>query len=217
VHVNFINYIATASGIESLRDFGGLYFVHGLYLLEPAVHLRCRFASMVDGTAFPEWEQKKAEAMAQHPGLEVEFVHDDFRKPELYSRLREVDGSILYDVLLHQENYVQVVKDVISRTRKYVFFTQPCIREELFPLPSAAVLLQFYPKALKQILRTNSFWPDEPEPMTTYMTHYWMWGQTTSNIISTFHGFGWEVDSGLVVDNITGDYWEYPLLRFRRR
>jgi hypothetical protein len=211
-----VDLIAGSVGIESLRDFGGLYAVYGKYLLEPAVRLNCRFASMIDGTPRVEFGEKTAQAKAENPGLAVEYIRADFRDPALYASLSVVDASILYEVLLHQENYVQVVKSVISRTTKSIFFTQPCLREGLFPIPAAAVLLQFYPDALKEVLRSNCFWPIEPA-VDTYAPQYWMWGQTTSNIITIFQGFGWELDRGEVIENLTGDFWEYPLLRFRPR
>jgi hypothetical protein len=211
-----MNLVKGCAGIESIRDFGGLYIVFGKYLLEPAVHLRCRLASMVDVTPREEWEQAKQEARAQNPQLEVEFVNADFREPSLYPRLTEVDASILFEVLLHQENYVEVIKNVVSRTRKYICVSQPCLREEFFTLPSAAVLLQFYPQALKQLLRANSFWPEEPV-VDTFQTWCWMWGHTTSHLIATFRGFGWDLDFGEVIDNCAGDFWEFPMLRFRKR
>ena len=95
-------------------------------------------------------------------------------------------------------------------------FAQPCLREDFFPLSSGAVLLQFYDPSLKAILRRNSFWPEEPVTQL-FDTRYWMWGQTTSHIISVFHGFGWSLEYGEIADNACGDCWEYPLLRFRKR
>jgi hypothetical protein len=139
--------------------------------------------------------RRKRPGKARNPGLEGEFIRDDFRDPALHTGLSHVDTSILYEVLLRQENYVEVVKRVISRTRNFIFFTQPCLREDVFPIPGASALLQFNPDALKEILRANCSWPVEPA-VDTYAPQYWMWGQTTSNVIATFYGFGWELDRG---------------------
>lgn len=202
---------------ESIRDFGGLYLVFGRYLLEPAVEMGCSFASEVDVTPREEFDTAVDDATRRNPNLKVEFIRGDFRAPELFSSLRKTDISILYEVLLHQENYVEVIKNVISKTRKYACVAQPCLREEVFSLPDSAALLQFFDPALKEILREETFWPnDEPHP-NRFEPAAWMWGHTTSHLISTFFGFGWEVDNGSILDRVFGKFWEYPVLRFRPR
>jgi hypothetical protein len=64
-----VDLIAGSTGIESPRDFGGLYADHGKYLLEPAVLLGCFFASMIDGTPRVGFEEKTARQGAEsRPG-----------------------------------------------------------------------------------------------------------------------------------------------------
>lgn len=211
-----VQLVAGSQGTQSLRDFGGLYLVHGKYLLEPAVSLQCRYANMVDCTPREEFAAKIQEAKTRNSRLQVEFTQGDFRDPALFAQLPEVDTSILFEVILHQENYVEVLRNVTRLTRKYVCFAQPCLREDLSLLPGGAFLLQFYDRDLKAILRRNSFWPEEPAT-STFDTRYWMWGQTTSHIIAVLYGFGWDLEFGEIADNACGDSWEYPLLRFRKR
>jgi hypothetical protein len=205
--------IEGVAGVESIRDFGGLYIVHGRYLLEAAVALGCTFASMIDVTPRDEFGPAIERAKVANPKLEVEFVHGDFRQHETFAGLRPVDMSLLYEVVLHQENYVDVIANVCRRTRRYICFAQPCIKENLFALPGSATLLQFWPQELKGELRRNGFWPQEPE-VFRFQTPYWMWGQTTSHIISVLGGFGWDLECGQVIEGIAGDYWDFPLLRF---
>ncbi len=200
---------------DSIRDYGGLYLVFGRYLLEPAVELGCSFASEVDVTPVKEFDAAIDDATAKCPSLEVEFVHADFREQETFSSLRPTDISILFEVLLHQENYVQVIKNVASRTSKYVCVAQPCMREEHFNMPDSAVMLQFYDPRLKEMLREGSFWPSDEIHPDRFSPAAWMWGHSTSHLISIFHGLGWEPEAGSVLEGTFGTYWEFPVIRFK--
>lgn len=211
-----VQLVTGSQGTRSLRDFGGLYLVHGKYLLEPAVNLQCAYASMVDCTPRSEFNHAIQKAQEKNPGLQVEFTEGDFRDLSVYATLAEVDTSILFEVILHQENYVEVIRQVTAKTRKFVCLGQPCLREDLFPLPCGAVLLQFWDQKLKAVLQRNGFWPEEPM-VDRFDTRYWMWGQTTSHLIAVFQGFGWDLEYGEVIDNTCGGFWEFPLLRFRKR
>jgi hypothetical protein len=202
--------------IGSLRDFGGCYLVHGRYLLHAARARRLGFISMVDVNPLPEFLAAAAALRAEQPDTEVETVRGDFRDPALFTPLVPTEASLLYEVLLHQENYVEVMRNVCARTTRYVCIAQPCLREELCALPASAVLLQFHDEALKDLLRTDSFWPKEP-PTATFTTAHWMWGQTTSHLVHVMQGFGWRLAHGTVVDDVCGPMWEYPLLVFEKR
>ena len=149
------------------------------------------------------------------PQTEFETVRGDFRDPILFLRLRETDAALLYEVILHQENYVEVIRNVCAKTRKFVCFAQPCLAEEFFTLPASAVLLQFHPEELKDLLRTASFWPKEPQ-VERFTPAHWMWGHTVSHILDVFKGFGWTLRQGVLVDGVCGPCWDYPLLVFER-
>lgn len=200
---------------RSIRDYGGGYRVAGRYLLDTAAALRAKYAQMVDGTPSPEFDLK-ARLFARKHGARVSYLCADFREKEMFTRLEPVDISLLYEVLLHQENAVEVLRNVTRRTRRAVCVAQPCLKEELFPLPNAAVNLQFYPAALKRELRKGIFWPHEKTP-ATFDTSRWMWGQTTSWLISVFWGLGWEAERIAIDRRSFGKYWEYSFLRFRKR
>ena len=203
---------------ESVRDFGGLWGVHGRYLLESAICLGSRLASMVDVRPYEEFAAEAAQARAKQPNLEVAFTQADFRKNETFRGMEGVEVSLLYDVLLHQENYLEVIGNVCDATTRYICFAQPCLQERLFLLPDSATLLQFWPEELKTELRKNSFWPAQP-PADEFAANQWIWGHTSSHIVAVFHGFGWDLAYGEVIDQGygSGDYWEYSLLRFAKR
>lgn len=207
---------AALDGISSLRDFGGCYLVHGRYLLHTARLRNLALASMVDVNPLPEYLAAVERAREEVPRTEFETVSGDFRDPALFAGLRETDASLLYEVVLHQENYVEVLRQVARKTRRFVCLAQPCLREELFVLPGAAVMLQFWDEPLKDLVRTGSFWPKEP-PTERFTTAHWMWGQTLSHLVAVMHGLGWELRDGEVVDDVCGPYWEYPLLVFAPR
>ncbi len=210
-----VNLVAGCVGTKSLRDFGGLWAVYGRYLLEPAVSLKAEFASMVDVTPRAEFDEAVRLAKQQNSRLEVEFINDDFRDPGLYAGLRPVDTSILFDVLLHQENYVNVLREISQKTKRFICVAQPCLKESEFFLPSSAALLQFWPEALKDKYREASLWPKEPK-VARFTTGYWMWGHSVSHLMDCLYGLGWTLQSGGEIAGIVGPRWDYALLRFVR-
>jgi hypothetical protein len=205
---------ASLSDIRSLRDFGGCYLVHGRYLLHATRALGLEFASMIDVNPLPEFVAAAAKVEEDLPGTKIETVRGDFREGSVFAGLDATDASLLYEVLLHQENYVEVLRNVCARTRRYVCIAQPCLREELLLLPAGAALVQFYDEELKDLLRVGSFWPKEPRTETFTPAH-WMWAHTTSHLVHVMRGLGWSLAQGTIVDNVCGPCWEYPLLVFR--
>ena len=202
-------------GIKSLRDFGGCYLVHGRYLLHATLENKLSFANMFEANPTTEYLAAVEEARKNAPETEFETIRGDFRNPSLFVNLRDTDASLLYEVILHQENYTEVLKNVCARTRRFICLAQPCIREELFALPGAAVMLQFYDEKLKDLLRIDSFWPKEPQ-VQKFTSAYWMWGQTRSHLIMIMNGFGWVLNEGYIVDNVCGPCWEYAMFIFAR-
>jgi hypothetical protein len=206
--------IADIKQADSIRDFGGLYIVHGKYLLEGAVSINAKYAQMLDGTYLDEFESEKCKIQAANPDLVIDFLHCDFREKEIFAEMKSVDVSILYDVLLHQDNAVEVIRNVASKTKKYIVIAQPCLKESIFPLPNCCVNIQIMDEQTKDELREGSFWPKE-EPTDRFKTQFWMWGQTTTYIVSVLKGLGWCLEDGFNVEGICGKYWDYPIMRFK--
>ena len=206
--------VSNLADVSSLRDFGGCYIVEGRYLLKPAKAIGASFVSMVDHGDMSAYKARADEAAIHLPDTRFETVNADFRHAATFSGLEPVDASILFEVLLHQENYSEVVRNVTSTSNKFVCVAQPCLREEWFPLPSSSTLLQFWDEELKDEIRRDSFWPKE-ERTTTFTSASWMWGHTTSHLIDLFGGYGWSLEHGEVIPNVCGAHWEYPLLVFR--
>jgi len=205
-----IDLIAGIGQANSIRDFGGLWGVHGLYLLQGAKALGCCRAEMVDATAVEEFQGKVGELQAEME-IQVDMKLADFRNSALYKGLSPVDVSLLYEVVLHQDNAVEVIKNVTSKTAKCVCVAQPVLKEELFKLPAGCANLQFYSEELKDLLRYDGWWHKEP-PSTRFETRFWMWGQSISWFESIFYGYGWEPDY-TAVHNMS-DHWDYALMRF---
>jgi hypothetical protein len=201
--------------IDSLRDFGGCYLVHGRYLFQVARLRKIAFASMIDVSITGEYQREIDSLKKDAPGIEFETICGDFRDPSLFTNMRETDAALLYEVILHQENYIEVIKNVCKKTRKFICLAQPCLLEDFFVLPGGAVMLQFFDEELKDLLRTKSFWPKEPQ-VDRFSAAYWMWGQTTSQLIGIMRGFGWALYEGYVIDNVCGSCWEYPMLVFSK-
>jgi hypothetical protein len=210
-----VEIISEIKHAESIRDFGGLYIVHGKFLLRGAVSIGAKFAQMIDVTYIKEFENEILKATSESKNLKVDYFEGDFRKKEIFSKLDPVDVSLLYEVLLHQENAVEVMKNVSDKTNKYIIIAQPCLKESLFNLPNCCTNIQFIDENLKDELRKESFWPKE-ERVNRFTTKYWMWGQTTSYLISVMNGLGWELESGYNCENVCGYYWDYPIMRFKK-
>jgi hypothetical protein len=213
VRAEKIALIQRIGSADSLRDFGGLWGVHGLYLIEGVRALGCSFAEMIDASPVDEFLPKCRE-LQQERAVQINMVEADFRSPELFDVLRPVDVALLYDVLLHQDTVASVVKGVTATTADHVLVAQPLLKEDLFPLPNAAVNLQFYPEGLKAELRSGSWWPEE-QPVTRFDTGKWMWGHTASFLESLFIGYGWQREHLQVND--LGRYWNYGFMRFTPR
>ena len=205
---------ATLPDIRSLRDFGGCYLVHDHYLLQAARRLHLRLAGMIDINVTPEFMCAAEEL--QRLDTRIETVHADFREGSTFADLIETDASLLYEVLLHQENYVEVIRHVCAKTSRFICVAQPCLCEELFTLPAAAALLPLYDDDLKGLLRTDGFWPEEDDA-DLFTPAHWIWGHTSSHLVDIMRGMGWFLRKGEVVDNVAGTYWDYPLLLFERR
>ena len=204
-----IDLITGIGKAASLRDYGGLWGVCGLYLLEGATALGCKYAEMVDVTPLEEFSRKVSELKAKSK-LHVEMTRADFRNPKLFETMASVDVSLLYNVMLHQDNVAEVIKNVLSKTNQFVCLAQPVLKEELFCLPNGCVNLQFYPDKLKTLLRPDC-WDEELTP-NEFDTRYWMWGQTVSYFQSVFHGYQWKIEHLEIYE--LSQYWNTALIRF---
>ena len=194
---------------DSIRDFGGVWGVHGLYLLEGARALGATYAQMVDNIADAEFVEGMERLRRDLP-IAVEMRDADFRRPSLYDALRPVDVSVLYDVLLHQDRAVEVIQNVTGKTERAVCVAQPVLKESVFRLPSGCVNLLFYPEELKDLIRCAG-WSREPA-VDRFETTWWTWGQTVSYLTSVFHGYGWEREHLEAYD--LSPHWAYALMRF---
>jgi hypothetical protein len=197
----------------SFRDFGGVYIVGGRYLFHAAEKSNARLASMVDLNFTQEWKERKSTFVTNNPTCFVEEINFDFRSGDIYGGLDAVDTSLLYEVLLHQENYVSVIENVAKTTQKSIHVAQPILKEHLFEIPSSATLLQFWPQELKELYRRGSFWPIEPE-VARFETNYWMWGHTRSHLNDVFAGFGWKPEQEIVITNVCGEKWDFFLAKY---
>jgi hypothetical protein len=198
--------------IQSIRDFGGCYLVHGRYLLRASEVLKCNFLSMVDVSITKEFAN--AAELARKTGVEVEVLRGDFRNPDLYKDFTSTDASFLYEVLLHQDNYMEVIRQVTICTKKYIFIAQPCLKENYFNFPGGSVLLQFYESSLKEMLKMNSFWPEDEPEFDRFDPRVWMWGHTISHLLFALHGYGWRLKTGLKIPNVAGTHFDYAILAF---
>jgi hypothetical protein len=91
---------------------------------------------MVDLNLSPEFVAAAEQTLADLPDTRIETVRGNVQETSLYEGLATTDAALLYEVLLHQEHCVEVMREVCARTARCVCIAQPRLREELFPLPS---------------------------------------------------------------------------------
>lgn len=209
-----VSLIRDLSEASSVRDYGGLWGVDGMYLEEAVRHLGCRLASMIDSLPASEAWRVRMDRMKSELGCEVEFRRADFREERIFSGLQATEISLLYDILLHQENVVHVLQRVLEKTTRSVCVAQPVIKDAVFPFPNACINLQFYPRDLKQKIRGKySGWPEEPL-LDHFFPGHWIWGQTVSYLNSIFHGLGWQIEYSRSYP--LSRYLDYAFLRYGR-
>lgn len=197
---------------QSVRDYGGLWGVNGQYLEEAVRILRCQRAWMIDSLATKEWQQKEQELRETFPHCQIVTTVADFREHAIFLDMEPSEVSLLFDVLLHEDTAVEVIKDVCAKTLKYVCVAQPVLNETLFRLPNACVNLQFLPAKLKEELRCGyNGWPREPE-VDYFEPAVWIWGHTPSYLRSVFYGYGWTAVSSTIVP--ISEYLAYAFIRF---
>jgi hypothetical protein len=202
--------IAEIGQAESLRDFGGVWGVYGRYLLEGARTLGATRAEMVD--LHPQEEYyRRAKELESELSVQVTTVRASFQDPALYARLKPMEVSLLYDVLLHQHDPNLVILRVAQITSRVICVAQPVLLDELFALPNGCVNLQFYPLELKEAMRCPAFWPLQPGG-DLFSFGLWIWGQSVSFLTSVFYGYGWD-RSRLRVFHVS-DCWHYAFMHF---
>jgi hypothetical protein len=208
-----LQFIHALGKADSIREYGGVWGVHGKFLLQGAAGLNARFAEMIDTLYTPEYNEQAA-TLQREKGIQISSIKSNFRDEALYQRIQPVDVSLLYEVILHQETYTRVIENVIGKTLKAVLFAQPVLKESVFSFPCGCINLQFYSQELKRQLAIPGGWFSNQEAPPRFSSAYWMWGQTASHIHSIFHGFGWRCDQINLYD-MDGKHWDYALMRFR--
>ena len=214
---------ASIGKAESIRDYGGMWKVNGEYLLDGARRLGCSFASMVDKLKTPEYdaEVKKME----EKGVKFEYINRDFREIGQWYNEAELDEendtdpfentevSLLNDVLLHQDNFTEVVKMVCQLTDKYIVVVQPFY--EGFDIPSSCAMIQFMSPEWKKKLWV-SMWVDQRE-LDEFSVDIWMWAQSAQLMIDLFNGYGWKPKQDRGFTSPIGNDWYYTGIIFEKK
>lgn len=195
--------------VESIRDFGGMWKVNGTYLLEGAKDLKVKRASMVDKLITDHYK-KQVEEYTEQYGIKFKYDDVDFRDLA-DAKLGPMDVSLFNDVLLHQDNFTEVIRQTCNITNRYIVVAQPFY--EGFDIPSSCSMIQFMDEKWKKKLY-NFMWIDQRE-LDKFSVDIWMWAQSTQLMIDIFKGYGWKVreDLGSIDFEIEND-WHYRGLIF---
>lgn len=215
---NKLKLTASIGKANSLRDFGGMWKVNGLYLLDGVEKLGCKWGEMVDKHWPVEFDED-----AKTRGIEKKILkrNYDFRTLALLPEdIEKADVSLLYDVVLHQDNFQEVLKQVCRLTNKYVVIAQPFFNGN--SLPYSATLLQFLPLEIREKIHCEmwSNWMIENYGDTTKLSvDNWMWGQSLQLIIKLMGGYGWKVSEQPEHHKFTipmENQWEFTGLIFEK-
>lgn len=199
---------------ESIRDFGGMWKVNGMYLTDGAYQLHCKFASMVDKLKTPEYDLA-VEKLQVKDGIQFEYIDTDFRELATYQctrKMQKTEVSLLNDVLLHQNNFTEVIKQVCQLTTGYIIVNQPFY--EGFEIPSSCTLLQFMSPEWKKKLY-NIMWVDQRE-LNEYSVDIWMWAQSLQLMIDIFKGYGWKPKQDCSYTFPIENNWHYTGIIFEK-
>lgn len=198
-------------GVNSVRDFGGMWKVNGLYLIEAVKALHPVDGQMVDNFCTEEFKQEAAKV--DNGKNTLEYIKGDFREIDSL-KLEPVDVSLFYDVLLHQDNFTDVIKRVTKLTNKYICVAQPFY--EGFNRPDACSLIQFMTPKEKEGMSCY-MWDTIAEPVERFSVDIWMWAQSLRLITDVFKGYGWvPVPGGKTFDFPMQNQWHYTGLIFQK-
>lgn len=198
--------ISSIGQAKSIRDFGGMWKVDGLYLVEGAKDLKCEEAEMIDKLKTEKYEESIK-------GSVTTFLYHDIDFRELAtSDLYPMEVSLLNDVVLHQDNFTEVLKQVSRLTTKYIVIQQPCY--EGFNIPSSCSLLQFMPMEWRKKLY-NIMWVDQSD-QEKFNVDIWMWAQSRQLLIDILKGYGWTVEEDKQYTFLISDNWFYTGLVFKK-
>lgn len=197
-------FVSRIGKAESVRDFGGMWKVNGLYLLDAVQKLGSSYGSMVDKLHTSEFKKEADKLNAR-----IEHVKIDFRELAT-AELEPTQVSMLNDVLLHQNNFTEVIRQATFLTEEYIVIQQPFY--EGFSIPASCSLLQFMEKEWRDRLH-NEMWIDSSD-QTAFNVDIWMWAQSMGLFIDIMKGYGWGlVDSySFPIENT----WVYGGLLFKK-
>lgn len=200
---------------QSVRDYGGLWGVDGIYLEEAVRHCGCTEASMIDSLSPSSSWAQRVDRIHSELHCTVESIRADFREDAVLTSLKAMEISLLYDILLHQIDPVHILWRILEKTTHFICIAQPVLRDSLFALPNASVNLQFYSRDLKRKLRgVYGGWPDH-EMFAVFSPAQWIWGQTVSYIDSVLYGFGWRPEQSTI--HSISPYLDYAFLKYTPR
>jgi hypothetical protein len=163
--------------LETIVDLGGMWMVEGGYLAYAAGNHEARGIEVDFNAEMPGFETYRGDFTGW---LENRSNLDGWAR---------FDCALLFDVLLHQECPMRVLKNVTERTRKAILISQPCLTDHR-PI---SVNLQFgLGIELRYELSRHDVHRREHGCPKRWTTAAWGWGQSQAWITAAMAGFGWE-------------------------
>lgn len=162
--------------IHSIVDLGGMWGVHGAYLMHAMNTHHCH-GLMIDSTETPEHKPP------------FDYVQADFC--QWLNGNQKFDMALLFDVLLHQTCPMSVLRDVSRLCNTAILISQPCL---IHPEP-LSINIQFNPLWESYNMLQHDLWAKNNGRPHKWSTAAWAWAQTPTWIQLALTGFGWKIHS----------------------
>ena len=185
-------------GIKCFADAGGCWGVHGGYTFYALSKFDVDRAILID-THITDTTRNRSSSF---PNLEL--LSGDFGNDQLVVTLGTVDAVILFDVLLHQVNpdWDKIIEMYSRITDHFIIYNQMFVGSHktirLIELGVHEYLKNTPYKGKEEIVREwfEKLDQKHPEHNKTYgeAHHYWQWGITPPDLLSTMSKFDFRAD-----------------------
>ena len=180
--------------ISAFADLGGVWGVDGAYSFHILKKHKISRAYIVDD----HFTKKVVKQSTFHPQLQL--VDGDFRFRETFCKIGEVDLMLIFDVLLHQVNWREVLSFCTERAQVLAVYNPQFFGERSLRLLDLGEEEYFnlVPHSKKGPYYEDLFTPREQRDTPAV----WQWGICDNDLISSMNQLDFQLSYSL-----DGEYW----------
>jgi len=186
-------------GIHSFADFGGVWNVHGGYTFYVLSKYKISKAYLID-TFYTDTVFRFARKYPQ-----CELIRADIRDSDTIGRIQKIDLGILFDVLLHQINWKEVLAFCARKTDIIAIYQPQYLGEKTTKLLELGMKRYFelVPDIANDRIYKYLFTGKHNEVKDS--PAIWQWGITDDDLIKTASNLGYDV-----IYTSEGSHWINP-------